>query len=258
MNTRRLATTGVALVAALALGLTGCGTGTDADAPAGDGGATTGAAAASSAPADARAELGAAAQKLNQQSVKMKLTSPVINGSGVMDPATKTGDMTLKMGAEGTFRILMLGNDVYLKVTGMQGMPKKWMHMDATKLGKSGQLNLMPDGDPGGAKQMVQSVVDVEKTAPGSYSGVLDYTRTKPDDKAIQALGDKAKAVPFTARVDDQGRLVEFAIDTQVLHESLGTMITTYSDFGAPVSVKKPAASDTQEAPQELIESMGS
>lgn len=257
MNTRRLATTGVALVAALALGLTGCGTGTDTAAPAGDGG-TTGAAPASSASADARAELAAAAQKLNQQTVKMRLTSPVINGSGVMDPATKTGDMTLKMGAEGTFRILMLGNDVYLKVTGMQGMPKKWMHMDATKLGKSGQLNLMPDGDPGGAKQMVDSVVDVERTAPGSYSGTLDYTRTKPDDKAIQALGDKAKVVPFTARVDDQGRLVEFAIDTQVLHESLGTMITNYSDFGAPVTVKKPAAGDTQEAPQELIESMGS
>ncbi|MFG1775582.1 hypothetical protein ACGFIG_04020 [Micromonospora sp. NPDC049048] len=258
MNTRRLATTGVALVAALALGLTGCGGGTDAEAPAGDGGATTGAAAASSAPADARAELGAAAKKLNQQSVKVKLTSPVINGDGMMDPAAKSGDMTLKMGAEGTFRILMLGDDVYLKVTGMEGMPKKWMHMDVTKLGKSAQLNMMPDGDPGGAQQMVESVVDVEKTGPGTYSGVLDYTRTKPDDKAIQALGDKAKAVPFTARVDDQGRLVEFAVDTQVLHESLGTMITTYSDFGTPVTVKKPAAGDTQEAPQELIESLGS
>ncbi|MGK5522118.1 hypothetical protein ACSNN9_22555 [Micromonospora sp. URMC 107] len=258
MNTRRLATTGVALVAALALGLTGCGTKTDADAPAGNGGATTGAAPASSAPADARAELSAAAQKLNQQSVKMQLKSSVITGSGSMDPATKTGDMTMKMGAQGTFRILLIGNDAYLKITGMQGMPKKWLHMDATKLGKSGQLNLMPEGDPGGAKQMVDSVVDAEKTGPGSYSGTLDYTRTKADDKAIQALGDKAKAVPFTARVDDQGRLVEFAIDTQVLHESLGTMITTYSDFGAPVTVEKPAASDTQEAPQELIESMGS
>ncbi|MBQ1071803.1 hypothetical protein KBX06_01265 [Micromonospora sp. C31] len=258
MNTRRLATKGVALVAALALGLTGCGTGTGADAPAGDGGTATGAAAASSAAADARAELSAAARKLNQQSVKMQLTSPIINGSGAMDPATRTGDMTMKMGPEGTFRILMLGNDVYLKVTGMPGMPKKWMHMDATKLGRSGQLNLMPDGDPGGAKQMADSVVDVEETAPGSYSGTLDYTRTKPDDKAIQDLGDKARAVPFTARVDDQGRLVEFAIDTQVLHESLGTMVTTYSGFGAPVSVRKPAAGDTQEAPQELIESLGS
>ncbi|WP_433387391.1 hypothetical protein [Micromonospora sp. KLBMP9576] len=257
MNTRRLTTTGVALVAALALGLTGCATERDADAPAGSAG-STGAAPASSAPADARAELGAAAQKLNQQSVKMQLQSSVLNGSGMMDPATRTGDMTMKMGAEGTFRVLMLGDDAYLKITGMTGMPKKWLHMDATKLGKSGQLNLMPEGDPGGAKQMIDSVVDVEKTGPGSYSGVLDYTRTKPDDKAVQALGDKAKAVPFTARVDDQGRLVEIAIDTQVLHESLGTMVTTYSDFGAPVKVQKPPASDTQEAPQELIESMGS
>ncbi|MEU9509499.1 hypothetical protein AB0D32_24830 [Micromonospora sp. NPDC048170] len=257
MNTRRLTTTGVALVAALTLGLTGCATERDTDTPAGNGGAT-GAAPASSAPAEARAELTAAAQKLSQQSVKMQLKSSVVNGSGVMDPATKSGDMTMKMGPEGTFRILMIGNDAYLKITGMEGMPKKWMHMDATKLGKSGQLNLMPEGDPGGAKQMIDSVVDVEKTAPGHYSGILDYTRTKAEDKSIQALGDKAKAVPFTARVDDQGRLVEFAIDTQVLHESLGTMITTYSDFGAPVTVQKPPASDTQAAPQELIESLGS
>jgi hypothetical protein len=256
MNTRRLATTGAALVAALSLGLTGCGTKTDADAPAGNG--STSAAPATSAPADARAELTAAAEKLNEQSVRMELKSAVVNGSGVMDPATKTGDMTMKMGAEGIFRVLLIGNDAYLKITGMQGMPKKWLHMDATKLGKSGQLNLMPEGDPGGAKQMTDSVVDVEKTGAGAFAGTLDYTRTKANDESVKALGDKAKAVPFTAKVDDQGRLVEFAIDTSVLHEALGTMTTTYSDFGAPVAVEKPAASETQEAPQELIEAMGS
>ncbi|MFG3707410.1 hypothetical protein ACGF7U_22165 [Micromonospora sp. NPDC047670] len=256
MNTRRLATTGVAIVAALSLGLTGCGTKTDAGTPAGNG---TGAApATSSAPADARAELSAAAQKLNQQSVRMKLKSAVINGSGVMDPATKTGDMTMKMGTGGTFRVLMLGDDAYLKISGMPGMPKKWMHMDATKLGESGQLNLMPEGDPGGAKQMIDSVVDVEKTGAGTFAGTLDYTRTKANDESIKALGDKAKAVPFTAKVDDQNRLVEFVIDTSVLHEALGKMTTTYSDFGAPVSVRKPAASETQEAPAELIKAMGS
>ncbi|MGW4501734.1 hypothetical protein ACWENR_24375 [Micromonospora sp. NPDC004336] len=257
MNTRRLATTGVAIVAALSLGLTGCGTKTDADTPAGNGG-TNAAPATSSAPADARAELSAAALKLNQQSVRMKLKSSVIDGDGVMDPATKTGDMTMKMGPQGTFRVLMLGDDAYLKITGVAGMPKKWMHMDATKLGKSGNLNLMPEGDPGGAKQMIDSVVDVKKTGEGAFAGTLDYTRTKSEDKAIQALGEKAKSVPFTAKVDDQGRLVEFAIDTSVLHESLGMMTTTYSDFGAPVSVKKPAASETQEAPEELIKAMGS
>ncbi|SCL66307.1 hypothetical protein GA0070606_4298 [Micromonospora citrea] len=257
MNTRRLATTGVAIVAALSLGLSGCGTKTDADTPAGNGGANP-APATSSAPADASAELSAAALKLNEQSVRMKLKSSVIDGDGVMDPATKTGDMTMKMGAQGTFRVLMLGDDAYLKITGVTGMPKKWLHMDATKLGRSGNLNLMPEGDPGGAKQMIDSVVDVKRTGEGKFAGTLDYTRTKSEDKAIQALGEKAKAVPFTARVDDQGRLVEFAIDTSVLHESLGMMTTTYSDFGAPVSVKKPAASDTQEAPEELIKAMGS
>ncbi|MDO3702291.1 hypothetical protein Q3W71_11445 [Micromonospora sp. C28SCA-DRY-2] len=254
MKTRRLATTGVALVATLGLALTGCGNKTGEDTPAGNG-AT--AAPASSAPADALGELSAAAQKLNEQSVRMNLKSSVMNGGGVLDPSTKTGDMTLNMGTAGKFRVVMVGDDAYLKVSGMAGLPNKWLHMDATKLGESGQLNLMPEGDPGGAKKLIDAVAQVEETSEGNYAGTLDYTRTMAKDKDIAALGEKAKAVPFTAKVDDQGRLTEIAIDVSVLHESLGTMTTTYSDFGTPVSVRKPAASETQEAPEELIKAFG-
>ncbi|MFI7605801.1 hypothetical protein ACIBTV_11820 [Micromonospora sp. NPDC049366] len=253
MKTRRLATTGVALVAVLGLGLTGCGTQTDS--PAASGG--TGAAPASSAPADALGKLSAAAQKLNQQSMRMKIESSVLNGSGLMDPANKTGDMTMNLGPQGTFRMLMLGDDAYMKVTGMTGLPEKWLHMDTTKLGASGQLNLMPEGDPGGVNKLVKSVVKVEETGPGTFTGTMDYTRSNPDDKDIAALGAKAKEVPFTATVDAEGRLTKIAVDTSVLHESLGTMTTSYSDFGTEVKVNKPPAADTQEAPQELIKAFG-
>ncbi|MFC4021662.1 hypothetical protein ACFOW4_27515 [Micromonospora sp. GCM10011542] len=253
MQTRRLATTGVALVAALGLGLTGCGTKTGADAPAANGSAS----AAASAPADALGELTAAAQKLNQQSVRIKIDSAVLSGGGVLDPAKKSGDMTLTMGAQGKFRILMAGDDAYLKVTGLTGLPDKWMHMDATKLGASGQLNLMPDGDPGGAQKMIKSVVDVRKTGEGAFAGTMDYTRTLSSDKDIQALGDKAKAVPFTAKTDAEGRLVEFAIDTSVIQAALGTMTSTYSDFGTAVKVTPPPAGETQEAPAELVKAFG-
>jgi hypothetical protein len=255
MQTRRLATTGVALVAALGLGLTGCGNKTDADTPAASGSAS--AAPATSAPADALGELTAAAQKLNENSVRIKIESTVLSGGGVLDPVKKTGDMTLGLGPQGKFRILMAGDDAYLKVTGLAGLPKKWMHMDATKLGASGQLNLMPDGDPGGAQKMIKTVVDVRKTGDNSFAGTLDYTRTLSSDKDIAALGDKAKAVPFTAKTDAEGRLSEFAIDTSVLQASLGTMTTTYSDFGTAVRVTPPPAAETQEAPADLIKAFG-
>ncbi|WP_428963749.1 hypothetical protein [Micromonospora fluostatini] len=252
MKTRRLATTGAALVAAFGLTLTGCGTDGTSDTPAGTGEAAP---AASSAPADARAELSAAALKLNEDSLRVKITSSVLSGGGVMDPKSKSADMTMEMGGQGTFRMITIENDGYLKFSGVPGLPDKWLRLDVTKLGANGQLNLMPDGDPGGAQQLVNGVVDVEKTGADSFSGTIDYTKAKPGDKAVEQMGEKGKAVPFTAKVDGQGRLVELVVDTSVLHESLGTMTTTYSDFGTPVDAQKPPAGETQDAPEELIRS---
>ncbi|MEH0939251.1 hypothetical protein [Micromonospora psammae] len=253
MNTRRLATTGVALVAALGLGLTGCGNQTGADAPA----ATGASSAAPAAKADPLAELTAASTKLNEQSSRVTIKSVVLNGGGLLDPKAKTADMTLDMGRSGKFRMVTIGDDAWLKISGMSGMPNKWLHMDTTKLGPNGRMNLMPDGDPGGAKQMIKGVTEVEKTGERSYAGTLDYTKAKPDDKNIKSLGEKATAVPFTAKTDDQGRLTELVVDTSVLLPALGKMRTTYTDFGAAVDPKKPPASQTEEAPAELIKSFG-
>ncbi|GAA2702959.1 hypothetical protein ACFY2R_21145 [Micromonospora olivasterospora] len=252
MNTRRLATTGVALVAALGLGLTaGCGNQTGADAPAANGNATP----ATSAPADPLAELTAAALKLNEDSVRVDIESSVVNGGGLMDPRSKAAEMTLDLGSSGgKLRLIMVGDDAYLKTAAISD---KWLHMDATTLGASGQFNLMPDGDPGGAKKMLQGVVEVEKTGERAFSGTLDYTKANPGNKEIEALGEKAKAVPFTAKSDAEGRLVELVVDTSVLHPSLGKMTTRYSDFGASVSPQKPPAGETEEAPESLKKAFG-
>lgn len=255
MNTRRLATTGVALVAALGL-LTGCGNQTGADTPAA-GGSATGVAPSSSAPADPLDELTAAALKLNEDSVRATITSSALKGGGLMDPRTKSMDMTMDMGTQGKVRMITIGDDAWMKISGMSGAPKQWLHLDATRLGAGGQMNLMPDGDPGGAKQMIKGVTRVEKTGERSFAGTLDYSKAKPDDKAIKALGAKAEAVPFTAKTDDQGRLVELVVDTTVLHPAAGKLTTTYTDFGAPVRPEKPAASQTIEAPEELIKAFG-
>ncbi|MEU5787650.1 hypothetical protein ABZ754_07955 [Micromonospora purpureochromogenes] len=251
MNTRRLATTGVALVAALGL-LTGCGKQDGADTPAAGGSAAS--SSASVAPLD---ELTAAALKLGEDSVRVTITSSVVNGGGLLDPRTKATDMTLDMGSQGKVRMIAIGDDAWMKISGMAGAPKKWLHMDATKLGASGQMNLMPDGDPGGAKQMIKGVTEVERTGDHAFAGTLDYTKAKPDDKGIKALGAKAKAVPFTAKTDDQGRLIELVVDTSVLSPAAGKLKTTYTDFGAAVAPQKPPASQTQEAPEELIKAFG-
>ena len=49
---------------------------------------------------------------------------------------------------------------------------------------------------------------------------------------AAALLGDGARAVPFTATVDPQGRLTSFEIDMSGINSAAGKMTTTYSDFG--------------------------
>lgn len=253
MNTRRLAATGVALVA-LGLGASGCGTQTGTGTPSASGSASASAAPASSGTSEALNELTAAAFKLNEQSVRVAIESPALKGGGLMDPKAEKADMTISLGTVGDLRLLMESNDAWLKVTGQPNAPKKWLHLDATKL-SNGQLDLMPEGDPGGANKMLKNVVDVQRTGDRAWSGTLDLTRS--GDAAAAALGEKAKAIPFTATADAQGRLTELAIDMSGIQAALGTMKTTYSDFGTPVTVQKPAAAETQEAPPELLKALG-
>jgi hypothetical protein len=258
MNTRRLATTGVALVAALSLGVAGCGTNNGTETPAG--GASTSASAA--APQDdALNELTAAAQKLNQDTVKMTMAMSGLNASGAMDPAAKNAKMTMEMGDAGQtmkMDVLVMGQDFYLNMTGVPGMSGKWLHLDSSTLPAGSGLDLMPDGDPGGANNMVKGVVDVKKAGDNAFTGTIDLTKAATANKqSLAVLGDKAKAVPFSAKTDEQGRLVELTVDMSAVQSGLTPLKTTYSDFGTPVSVQKPAASEIQEAPEALRKALG-
>ncbi|RGC70530.1 hypothetical protein C5N14_03525 [Micromonospora sp. MW-13] len=139
MNTRRLATTGVALVATfgLGLGLTGCGNQDGADTPVASGSSGTGSAPASSAPADALAELTAAALKLNEQSVRMNIKSSILSGGGLMDPRSKSADMTLDMGAQGgKIRVIIISDDAWLKVNTISTSGCTWMPPSSAPTGR--------------------------------------------------------------------------------------------------------------------------
>jgi hypothetical protein len=258
MNTRRLTTTGVALVAALSLGLTGCG-----NSGSGGGTASPSASASSAAPTLApRDELTAAVQKLNEETVKVNFAMTGFSGQGAMDPAAKKMRISGNLGLGGEamkMDMIVLGEDIYLKMDGLATMSDKWQHIDASKLPAGSQLRQMSGGDPVGANNLLSGVTEVRRVGEGRYQGTLDATKsTAADPEALRVFGDKAKAVPFTASLDERGRLTELTVDMQSLHQSLGQMKTTYSDFGVPVSVEKPAAGQIEEAPAELLRAFGS
>jgi hypothetical protein len=252
MRNRRLAIAGLALVASL--GLTACGP-TDSSAG-GSGSAVT----ETTKAVDPAAELAAAATKLSEESLKVKLVSSGLNAEGKANADGTRMDMTMVLGTGGsdtTMTMRKVGDDLYVKMSGALGEAvgagKKWMHVDGSTL-PEGHPFAMSGSNPKDASRMIAASTDVKKTGDNSFSGVLDMTKTpNADEKSLSALGDKAKAVPFTATTDAQGRLTELVIDADAMMAGAGKMTTTYYDFGTEVSVQAPPAKDVMEMPKEML-----
>jgi hypothetical protein len=249
MRIRRFVT-GLGVLSALTM-VAGCGGNAD---PSGDspGGAPS---TTSVAPADAKEELTAAARKLNETTMKIDLTSPGTTSTGTLDPQRKLGDMTMTVAAAGRqleIQIRTIGTDVYLQADGLPGAEAgKWLKIDGARLAGS-TFDVYPENDPAGTGKLLNALSDVKKDGPGMFSGTIDLTKTSPNP-AVAALGDKVKALPFAAKVDDQGRLTSTEIDMNAIDAAAGKTTATYSDFGSPVSVEPPPAGETVPAPDEVV-----
>ncbi|MEV0716119.1 hypothetical protein [Asanoa sp. NPDC050611] len=254
---RRLATSGLGVFAALAIGLAGCGNTT---APGVTSTPSAGASDDASAPSAATAELTAAAQKLNDDTVKVTLESAAVNSTGNLDPKADKATMSLKIGASGSnssVDLRSIGEDAWLQATGVPGVePGKWLHIDGARLAGT-SFDALPDGDAAGAGKFVERMADVTKSGDGSYQGTIDLTKVAGSGVSVDVLGGKGNSVPFTATVDDQGRLSKLSLDLTSIDPQLGTMTTTYSDFGTPVTVAQPPAAQVVEAPESLLQALG-
>jgi hypothetical protein len=249
MRNRRLAIAGFALVTAI--GLAGCGPSQHKTATSAPAGAP---AAEVAKQADPAAELAAAAAKLGEQSMKVRMEmAGGVSVSGVADPKAQTADMSMSTGtgSGGTdIKMLRVGNDMWMKFSGSLGTLAgngKWMHLDIKEMVNGAY------GDPAATAKMINATANVQRTGDHAFKGTLDLTKAQTVSKAaVKAMGDKANAVPFTARTDETGRLVELTVDMGGIAPGAGTMKSTYSDFGTPVSVKAPPAAQVEELPSQL------
>ncbi|GIF64458.1 hypothetical protein Ais01nite_24930 [Asanoa ishikariensis] len=249
----RLATTGLGVFAALCIGLAGCGS---TAAPGVT--ATPSAGSSDASPASAAtAELTAAAQKLNDDTVKVTLESAAVTSTGNLDPKADKATMSVKVGNSSNIDLRSIGQDAWLQATGVPGVePGKWLHIDGARLAGT-TFDALPDGDAAGAGKFVERMADVTKSADGAYQGTIDLTKVAGSGVSVDVLGGKGNSVPFTAKVDDSGRLSELTIDLTTIDPQLGKMTTTYSDFGASVAVTEPPAADVVEAPESLLQALG-
>ena len=228
--------------------------------------ATATSSAAPSPQADARTELTNAFNKLN--GTTMAYTTSTETGAvastkltGSSDPAKKanSGKMTITAAGQNiNADVIVLGTDVYLKLgLPLPGVdPKKWMYFDGSKTSLS-KLGLGNPDDPANVKGFSDAIVTAERTAAGSYKGTIDLTkRNLPEasQSLIQQMGDAAKAVPFEATVNTDGYLTSVSMTMPAAGQVPATTSkSTFSDFGKPVTIAKPADAEVQPAPAALL-----
>jgi hypothetical protein len=266
VNTRRLAPI-VVLVGGLAVaGCTGSSTPSSTSST-----GTPGTAASSAAPASPKDGLLNALAPMTKTSYKYTLSSGGLTGQGANDPANKTATLALtgtatnsqQQGGSITVNALAIGTDLWLKLdfgsanSTLKISTDKWFHIDATKLGANPTLPVDPNGGANTAA-LLKNAVDVKQTDGTHYSGTVDLTggssSTPLGQPDIDRLGQKAKAVPFTATVDSQGRLTEVKLDFPAVDPQIPAVTSTYSDYGTTVTATKPDPAQVQEAPDTLYQ----
>nr|BFE61017.1 hypothetical protein GCM10020063_055430 [Dactylosporangium thailandense] len=258
----------VALVGALALAsLAGCETSVT----------TTG------TPASARAvntalpppeALAKSVKALGTTAFNVAVKQGVMTGGGRVDPAA--GKAVLSMGGNvdlgagvGVTRLSLgytvLAPELYIKadfgdtLNEHYGMdPTTWMHVDRAKL-TGNALPLSEDGKLDvGITELLSGTADVQRTDKTHYTGTIDVSAVRgslaPTQDSVQKAGAKAKAIPFKATLDEEGRLTVFTIDGASIDEDLA-MELTFTGYGSIDPVTVPAGAI--ECPASVYELIG-
>lgn len=260
MKKRHLTVVGLSLLAAVSLAVGGC-------AKSDDGQAAKGSAASSSpSPADAKSALLASVGQLSKTTYKFHLASDGMTGDGAADPANKAVMMSMS-GTEDDVTVkidyIMIGGEHWIQMdlgdaNELMGIAAgKYMHLDAAKLGDNNSLSSTAEDAADLASGMFDGLVDVKQVDGQHITGTIDLTKVSedvaPDTETLNKAGGKAKAVPFTATLDSQGRLASFKVDMAAIDVNQSLEVS-YSEYGAPVTISKPDASKVTEAPSDVYD----
>ena len=266
MRTRRLTGLGLGLMATVALGVAGCTAG--GATPGAGGSSQTPGAPASSSAADpaAAAALGTAAATLGTTSFKITMTSgPGVKLTGFVDAPGNKGTGTLAItgpNANIQVKTLLVDQDLYVQVPGIT-KAGTWTHVDVSRLPAGANVGLRPGQiDPANTAKVLTSTTDVQKVDSRSYKGTLDLTKvagiTGVDKVTVDGWGAAAQNVPFTAGLDDQGRLSTLTIQLPAVNgQQSQPLEVLYTDYGTPVTAERPAAAEITEAPDSLYTTLG-
>lgn len=254
---RRFTVLGLGALTVASLALAACGTSSNTTASGSPSASTS---SASIAPDVALAN---AITALKDQGFDVNATEGTVTGNGTIDPSNKAGTIEVKGTQQGVsidVAFTEIGTDAWAKVdlgalSSQLGInPKKWMKLDLSKMtGKDSMPFDLSQGDALELGKLISSVADVKRTDATHLTGTVDLTAATgpnaPDADAVQKAGAAAKAIPFTATLDSQGRLTELKINGSS-DLALDFQLT---NFGSPTKVTPPA-SDVIPAPASIYQ----
>jgi hypothetical protein len=208
-----------------------------------------------------------------------KLKGGEIPMEGVLDVPAKSArlDMTQKIkNSEVEFtmvmKLLIVQDRTWMRmsfrdagdVVGLPKLPDKWMLLDPAKLKGDIRQNLsFDDMDPGQFAVVVDGIVAAKEGPAGTFTGTTDLAKHPEAEllpkATLSALGAKAKAVPFEATVDGEGRLSHALIKVPAAGKvKAETYEITYDRYGTAAKVSVPAAGEQQKAPATAYELLNS
>jgi hypothetical protein len=254
--TRRTVMTGLAVLAGITLATTGCTK-------------TPGAPATPTTPAKSPTEiLSDAAAKAKGQSFKYTLAYGTdLTADGAQDATGANATRNIAFANAGVNikgNVRLIGDSLYAKldlgpaassIPGLAGLGSKWVVLDKKKIGNSGlAASLVPGGDTGTPETYIKGVVSAEKVSDTEFKGTIDLTKAAPaavPANELASLAPETKNAPFTAKLDEQGRINTIVIKMpKVGSRPAADLTTTFTDYGASVDVPKPAPAETVTAPE--------
>ena len=263
MTNLRGTATSVALAGLLSLGLTACGSSTDS--PAGAGAATT---ATTKAAADAKTALAASTTELKTGNYALAATTPDMKVTGSVHVPSKSGALKMDISSEGTtFTMELIGvtPDRWVRIGSSDpqlrsflGDGKSWSHLDTSKIKKGGDLDIdVTTADVLGLDPLIKGATTVKGDAK-NVAGIIDATKIEAEDSLldsddIKAMGPAAATLPFTATLDDRGRLVSLVIDAPKAGDTpAGKWSYTLSGYGEQKAQTKPKGTVKEISDQQL------
>jgi hypothetical protein len=191
--------------------------------------------------------------------VHLKISNGQANGTGAVNAATNSASVTETASANGTnvtITVTVVGASEWVKldlgstINAQASIdPTKWMLVDQTKVTiDQGKAFDFSGPDALDLTGLLTSVSGVTRSDSTHLSGTVDLTKatgvSKATDAQLTTAGADAKAVPFTAVLDDQGRLTELAVSPPAAKDSALAADFTLSDFGSATTVSAPANAD--------------